>query len=265
MGKPIYNRQHMTGRAGSYARLVSAPLCKALAFTALICAMLAVLFVHMGRPQAGILRDIPDFIKVSVSGLNLKTLAAYPGLFGSAEKSSSQLRAFTKWSDMFDRFERQVSADNLAPEVVRLQMQLRALDGQSLDVMARSVNRLMNAQPYVPDSRNWGKSDYWATPLEFLQRGGDCEDYAIAKYTALRMLGVPEQRLRIAIVHDQIKNIPHAVLVVYTNQGSLILDNQNEKALSGNGPGRYRPIFSINRQAWWLHSDPNATRVASAY
>jgi predicted transglutaminase-like cysteine proteinase len=61
-----------------------------------------------------------------------------------------------------------------------------------------------------------------------------------------------------------VKNIPHAVLVVYTEDGTFILDNQNEDMLDGERAGRYRPIFSINRQAWWLHSAPGATIVASA-
>ena len=52
---------------------------------------------------------------------------------------------------------------------------------------------------------------------DFFTRGGDCEDFAIAKYTALRALGVPEERLRVAIVHDDEKNLPHAILVVYTD------------------------------------------------
>ena len=244
---------------------VRSDLFKMVALAALTLAVLVTLFWKVGGAYAVNLRDIPDYIRVASVNTDLQSVAAYPDLFGSDEKSSSQLRAFTKWSDMFARFDRQLSSDNLAPEIITLQARLRPLQGQSLDQMARAVNQIMNVRPYITDSRNWGKTDYWATPLEFLKRGGDCEDYAIAKYTALKMLGVPESRLRIAIVQDQIKNIPHAVLIVYTEQGTLVLDNQNKQALSGDAPGRYRPIFSINRQAWWLHTDPRATRMASAY
>ena len=262
------SQRHQTiFKSVAVARLLSAQgdLFKFGALVALTLAVLATLFWKVGSAYAVNLRDIPDFIRVASVSADLQPVAAYPDLFGAQEKSSSQLRAFTKWSDMFVRFDRQLSSDNLAPEIIQLQARLRGLQGQSLDQMARAVNTFMNARPYITDSRNWGKTDYWATPLEFLQRGGDCEDYAIAKYTALKMLGVPENRLRIAIVQDQIKNIPHAVLIVYTDEGTLVLDNQNKKALSGDAPGRYRPIFSINRQAWWLHTDPRATRMASAY
>lgn len=234
----------------------------------LICVFLSMIFVQITQAYAGVLRDIPDFIKLrSTQAVAMPSLDIYPALFGSGETSSSQLAAFTKWSDMFARFEQQLMAHGgqIAPEIAALQADLKEIDGQSLASMARAVNRLMNARPYITDDRNWGMTDYWETPLEFLQRGGDCEDFAIAKYTALRMLGVSEQRLRIAVVQDTFKNIPHAVLVVYTDEGTLILDNQNKKALNGDEAGRYRPIFSINRQAWWLHKDPSATRVASAY
>ena len=41
------------------------------------------------------------------------------------------------------------------------------------------------------DIKIWGVADYWATPLEVLGRGeGDCEDFAIAKYVTLKLMGV---------------------------------------------------------------------------
>jgi predicted transglutaminase-like cysteine proteinase len=51
------------------------------------------------------------------------------------------------------------------------------------------TNRFLNDWRYKPDDQNYGQRDYWATPLEFLRRSGDCEDYAIAKYVTLRELG----------------------------------------------------------------------------
>ena len=56
---------------------------------------------------------------------------------------------------------------------------------------------------------------------------------------------------------------PHAVLIVYTDSEALILDNQSETVLDSARTDRYRPIFSINRQAWWLHTAPQ-TVLASA-
>lgn len=188
---------------------------------------------------------------------------AYPGLFGTVEKRSGNLKPFTKWTGMFARYERSLGSSDGARIMAEWKENLKDFEGLPLKQMAAKVNDFANRKPYINDSRNWGQSDYWETPMEFDKRGGDCEDFAIAKYTALKMLGVPDERLRVAIVHDTVKNIPHAVLAVYTDEGIYILDNQIKTLVDANDEGRYRPIFSINRTAWWLHTAPGSVEMAS--
>lgn len=200
----------------------------------------------------------------AAAGSGYGRLGDAPGLFGTSEKRSGNLKPFTKWAGMFSRYERDMNTPTGARIMAEWKENLKAFQGLPLKEMAERVNDLANRQPYINDSRNWGTSDYWETPIEFMQRGGDCEDFAIAKYAALKILGVPEERLRVAIVHDNVKNIPHAILAVYTDDGIYILDNQNKSLVDGNGAGRYRPIFSINRTAWWLHASPDSTMMASA-
>jgi len=53
---------------------------------------------------------------------------------------------------------------------------------------------------------------------------GDCEDYVLAKRAALIAAGLPASALRIAAVTTG-SGIGHAVLVVRTDQGDLVLDN----------------------------------------
>jgi len=52
------------------------------------------------------------------------------------------------------------------------------------------VNAFFNANvQFIDDQALWDKKDYWATPIEALSvGGGDCEDYAIAKYFTLKQL-----------------------------------------------------------------------------
>jgi len=215
------------------------------------------------KARADSVKDVPALIALNISA-DYNKIAAYPGLFGSAEKRSANLKPFTKWTGMFARFERDIKRESSSELISEWKNDLKEMEGLSLKDMARKVNDLANKKPYISDNRNWGQSDYWETPVEFLQKGGDCEDFAIAKYTALRMLGVPEERLRLVILHDNVKNIPHAILAVYTDEGIYALDNQIKTLVDANSEGRYRPIFSINRQGWWLHSDPGSTVVASA-
>ena len=168
---------------------------------------------------------------------------------------------------MFERFDKELSNTKSARVIRELQTKLSKYKSDSIHEMARSVNTMMNKKKYITDSKNWGKSDYWATPVEFMTRGGDCEDFAIAKYVALRALGVPENRLRIAIVQDQKKNMPHAILIVYSEKDVVVLDNQIKDMRSAKNITHYKPIFSINRLAWWLHTAPEKssnTIVASA-
>ena len=53
----------------------------------------------------------------------------------------------------------------------------------------------------------WGVMDYWETPAEFFQKSGDCEDFAIAKYFALRDLGFPASQMRIVVLKDTLRNL----------------------------------------------------------
>ena len=217
--------------------------------------------------KAAQMKDLPSQVTLvhSFDG-GIEPLNYYPALFGTNEKQSSNLRPFTKWSGMFDRLDKSLSSSKNQATLEAWKQDIAQFKGLSLHAMAQKINKYVNAKTYITDNKLWGKSDYWATPIEFFERGGDCEDFAIAKYASLRALGVPEERLRLAIVHDKQKNIPHAVLIVYTERGAMVLDNQNKTMKAANTVNRYRPIFSINRLAWWLHTTPGATdiRVASA-
>ncbi len=227
--------------------------------------MLAFACMGIKPAKAGGIKDIPAQINLaSAANAAFSPVASYPALFNATERRSGNLDPFTKWTSMFGRFEKAAYQPRNQKIIEDWKQDLQAYQGKSLREMAENVNSLINKTEYIEDSNNYGQSDYWATPVEFFTRGGDCEDFAIAKYVSLRALGVPEERMRIAIVQDMRKNIPHAILIVYTEDGAMVLDNQNKRALSTASVDHYKPIFSINRQAWWLHSKPGSTVLASA-
>jgi predicted transglutaminase-like cysteine proteinase len=111
------------------------------------------------------------------------------------------------------------------------------------------VNVFFNRLPYVDDLPHWGVQDYWATPAELVASdGGDCEDYAIAKYFALKELGVPIRRLRITYVEASSLNRAHMVLAYYPKPTGepLILDNlMNEVKPASQRPDLI-PVYSFN-------------------
>lgn len=111
------------------------------------------------------------------------------------------------------------------------------------------INNFFNEIPYYTDKEHWGKSDYWATPVEMLgTNGGDCEDYVIAKYFSLRALGIPDSKLRMMFVTALQQNQAHMVLAYYPEPNAipLILDNINPRILPASKRPDLRPVYSFN-------------------
>lgn len=133
---------------------------------------------------------------------------------------------------------------------------LRRAGGLSGEAQLQLVNRFANRTPYVTDETLYRRSDYWASPLRFLQLGGDCEDYAIAKYAMLRQLGWPSDALRIVVLEDVVRRVPHAVLAVRLGGRTLVLDNVRGDILEGTTLQRYQPYFAVNETAGWIHRLP---------
>lgn len=117
------------------------------------------------------------------------------------------------------------------------------------------VNRFFNRLPFVSDLEHWKKFDYWATPTEFLvSDGGDCEDFAIAKYFTLRELGVPAERLRITYVKALTLKQAHMVLTYFPapNAEPIVLDNLQNQILPASQRTDLIPVYSFNGESLWL-------------
>ena len=122
----------------------------------------------------------------------------------------------------------------------------------------KAVNDFFNKIKYLPDRKVWKKKDYWAAPFEFMGVGaGDCEDYAIAKYFALRALGIPDEKLKITYVKLKQKRKKyeeaHMVLNYYhkPNSTPIILDNVNKKLKLATKRTDLKPVYSFNASGLW--------------
>ncbi len=120
----------------------------------------------------------------------------------------------------------------------------------------RAVNAFFNRIPGVSDERNYGQEEYWAYPAQFIRKnGGDCEDYALAKYLALRRLGWPEEDLLLALVKDTRRKTDHAVLAVRLDGRIFILDNLSrprDLIMPQDKYGKtYSPLLVINARTVW--------------
>jgi predicted transglutaminase-like cysteine proteinase len=85
------------------------------------------------------------------------------------------------------------------------------------------VNTYFNTK-IVPetDQQLYGVAEYWTYPHGF----GDCEDIALAKRRQLIQQGWPVSALLMTVVKDT-DGEGHAVLMVRTDRGDMILDNQD--------------------------------------
>jgi predicted transglutaminase-like cysteine proteinase len=121
------------------------------------------------------------------------------------------------------------------------------------------VNTFFNRQMLFEDDLVvWGQADYWATPLEFMGRGaGDCEDFVIAKYITLQMLGIDNERLRLIYVRAKIgstASVAHMVLGFYPQptEEPLILDNLISSVRPASQRPDLSPVFSFNNNGLWV-------------
>jgi predicted transglutaminase-like cysteine proteinase len=173
-----------------------------------------------------------------------------------------------------------------ALDMNRLQSTFRALGGNQnsfnewnalmqtpvdapIDTRLQKVNDFFNRKlAYFEDQEIWGVQDYWATPMESLSKGkGDCEDYVIAKYFALRNMNIPDSQLRLIYVKARIGGAnskiqqAHMVLAYYPpgDAEPLVLDNLISDIRPASKRSDLFPIFSFNSQGVFSGTAATAT------
>jgi predicted transglutaminase-like cysteine proteinase len=90
--------------------------------------------------------------------------------------------------------------------------------------VTEQVNRAIVS---TTDRAHWGVDDRWDYPDD---GRGDCEDIRLLKRKRLAEKGLPRRAMRMTVVLDQ-DGAGHAVLMVRTTSGDLILDNETSTVL----------------------------------
>ena len=172
---------------------------------------------------------------------------ATASFLNSVEVKNTSLKKFSKWTGAVERY---------FAEKAKNQEWLAFIDsvrGMPRAEQLNRVNKFLNSRRYITDPINWGMKDYWEAPAEFFNKNGDCEDYAIAKYMTLRILGFSADDLRVVAVKDLNLKVGHAILAVFLDGDTLLLDNQIRVVVSAKKVRHYKPIYSLNENAWWRH------------
>lgn len=139
---------------------------------------------------------------------------------------------------------------------------LQTAADQPVEVRLQRINAFFNRSiRWRQDIDIWHQHDYWATPLEVMgRREGDCEDFSVAKYMSLLLVGVPESQLRITYVKAEMGgqgsglSQAHMVLAWYKepNADPLILDNMISEIRPASRRGDLSPVFSFNTEGIWV-------------
>ncbi len=158
-----------------------------------------------------------------------------------------------------------------AATVASWRLMLEEARALSEDEKLKAVNSYFNRRlRYTSDQVAWGMLEYWATPLEFMGRAqGDCEDFAIAKYISLLIIGVPPEKLRLIYVRARFgsststNSEAHMVMGYYADPTGepLILDNLVATIRPAATRTDLSPVFSFNTQGVWV---PGAQRPTSS-
>jgi len=164
-----------------------------------------------------------------------------------------------KWRDVLARIDSEeetlaacrASPDACSPAARRL-LQLVELGRQRagrarLGEINRAVNLSIRA---ASDWTQYGVDDFWSPPLATLEKGaGDCEDYAILKYLALRETGISPDDLRLLIVSYPRRRTIHVVLAVHLDEEWLLLDNLTMVMVNSLEATQYRPLIALDYHA----------------
>jgi predicted transglutaminase-like cysteine proteinase len=145
----------------------------------------------------------------------------------------------------------------VSPAALQLLAIVDAARARSGRARLGETNRAINlAIRPMSDLAQYGEIDVWSSPLVTLTHGaGDCEDYAIAKFVALRLAGVADDDLRIVIMRDTIHGEDHAVAAARLDGRWLTLDNRRMAMVEDAQVRNYRPTFVIDQHGIMRYSD----------
>lgn len=202
--------------------------------------------------------SFPTFASVEQNALGLFTDDTF--VIGSADELPS-------WAELLQRIaEQSATVDACIADEANCEGRMRSVRrllerGNDLDRarQVRLVNRYINQfSRYRTDKRHDVAVGHavvrvgqeWSTLSEFLDRGGDCEDYATAKYQLLRRFGFTPEDLRVVVVYDTREREHHAIIAVNDVDGfGRLLDTDN--LIHRRRPPQYQYVFGVNEDSVW--------------
>ena len=139
---------------------------------------------------------------------------------GTAAEQGAPARPVAAWNEFCVRYPAECTVNPAEPALIPLTPAL----WRTLTVVNRRINARIKP---ITDMAHWGVVDRWDFPDDGL---GDCEDIQLLKRRILVERRLPRRALLMTVVIDDIGE-GHAVLMVRTDRGDLILDNKTNAVL----------------------------------
>ncbi len=190
---------------------------------------------------------------------------------GEARLLESWWHALQRNQQQDAEFDQCLENVNICSGHLRVLRQL-VLKGRDLEEADRLelVNRYLNRRKYSDDRQSNNASSlqstkaakrhsaaltseprsHWSTLYEFLQRGGDCEDYASSKYFLLRRLGIEPDRMRVVVARERNRRGHHAVLAYQWPDGAVWL-LESDNIIKKRSHIGYRYVYALNERGIW--------------
>lgn len=192
------------------------------------------------------------FLVVPTAGV---VAASSDQLLNSPGKRAAPITALPQWQRILQNHPRQITQTQ-SPQYREWQQFISSIQGEPKLRQMLKVNQWFRKYNYKLDAHVFGEDDYWATPVEFLQRGGDCEDYAIIKYMTLRQLGFAPNDMKVAMVYDVYSGTDHSFLIVNHDGAEFVMDNREKVSVSRYMKKRYKMHFAFNEYTLWTYTKP---------
>ncbi|TGE02405.1 transglutaminase-like cysteine peptidase [Methylobacterium nonmethylotrophicum] len=159
------------------------------------------------------------------SGAGSQTLAGLPPVTVPAV-AAGEARPVPAWTEFCARYAQECAVDPSESAQITLTPRL----WHAITTVNRQVNTSLRA---VTDQEHWGVPDRW----DLAEDGsGDCEDFQLLKRKLLAEAGLPRRAMRMTVVIDE-KGEGHAVLMIRTDRGDLVLDNKTSAVLPWHKTG----------------------------
>jgi len=210
-------------------------------------------------------------------------------VFGEGAQSAFFANIADRWYASIGRYEVLMNDAGNRGRMNQWFSQLDHLKGKSIADKAAGVDAIVDQHiEYTQDNVLYKKADYWASPIESLTHGkGDCDDYAIMKYFALRYLDVPQDHLYVVAVGPKNGNkVDHATLLVDVKESTWsqslakwalpkwaedffelnretdfqVLDNDGSETgrLIQEDRSNYKPYYAMNEGNFWKVPEKNS-------